>query len=158
MNRVTVLATKILTAVLLLLITGFYVLLIGQQLRDGGSELQDVPGALVLACVVGSALCVQVVLVCVWRLVTLAAADLIFNRSAFAWVNVSLAAVLVATALVLVASLVVFSALGDDVPPVLPIAGVVLALFGLGLALVIGVMRALLRQASQLERELAEVV
>ncbi|MGP3534787.1 DUF2975 domain-containing protein [Microbacterium sp. RD1] len=101
-------------------------------------------------------LCTQVVLLCVWRLLSLVRADSIFSESAYPAVDISLAAVGVATLLVLVA-LVTFLTTGFSTPSItlLCLLGVVV---GLGLTLLIVVLRGLLRKASQLEHDLSEVV
>lgn len=101
-------------------------------------------------------LCVQVVLLCVWRLLSLVRADSIFGDGAFRYVDLSLGAVGFATLMVLVA-LVTLLATGFSTPSVtlLCILGVVV---GLGLTLLILVLRGLLRKATQLEHDLSEVV
>lgn len=157
MNRVTVLMIRALIVVLIAAVIGFQGVLVMASLGTASPEIPDGMDLVIWGCMFGFALCVEVVLVCVWRLVTLARAERIFNAASFAWVNTALIAVLAATAFTVAASVTVAVA-GVGVPPGIPLAGLVLALFGLGLALVILVMCALLRQATALERELAVVV
>lgn len=100
--------------------------------------------------------CVQVVLLCVWRLVDLVAAGRIFDERAVVWVDVIIAALWIATGLVIVGA-ILLNVTGGTAPglfyPI--IIGVV---FGTGAALVVGIMRRLLRQATDLRGELDEVV
>lgn len=121
--------------------------------RYGEVAYLQVPGIIVG---VAFLVCVQVVLVCVWRLLSLVRADSIFSERAFGDVDVALGAVGFATLLVLVA-LVTFLATGMSTPSItlLCLLGVVV---GLGLTLLIVVMRGLLRKASRLEHDLSEVV
>ncbi|WP_160150895.1 DUF2975 domain-containing protein [Microbacterium timonense] len=100
--------------------------------------------------------CAQVVLVCVWRLLTLVRADSIFTPRAFPWVDVSLAAVVIATVLV-VTTLALLATAPATSPSVLLLCllGIVV---GAGMSLLLVVLRGLLRKASQLEHDLSEVV
>ncbi|MCL6301358.1 DUF2975 domain-containing protein [Streptomyces kronopolitis] len=106
---------------------------------------------------------VQVVLVCVWRLVTMAQRGTVFSHAAFRYVHLVMAAFVAASLLVLALGAVL--APGDVVPPgvVALLGGVSLAIFGN--ALIVLVLRMLLAQAvardveaSQLGAELAEVI
>ncbi|MFT4219467.1 MAG: DUF2975 domain-containing protein [Microbacterium sp.] len=101
-------------------------------------------------------LCAQVVLLCVWSLLSLVGRDSIFSPRAFVWVDLSLAAVVVATLLV-VGSLALLQAAPASGPSILILCllGIVV---GAGLSLLIVVLRGLLRKAMQLEHDLSEVV
>jgi hypothetical protein len=105
---------------------------------------------------VGFLLCVQVALVCVWRLLSLVRASIIFSDTAFTYVNIVLGLVALAT-LLIVGSFITLAIAGAASPSVTILCwlGIVV---GSGLSLLVVVMRGLLRQASQLERDLAEVV
>ncbi|SJN26065.1 transmembrane transport protein [Microbacterium esteraromaticum] len=99
---------------------------------------------------------VEVVLVCVFVLLSLVRADRIFSSQAFRYVDVIIGTML-ASAVLLVASFIVL-ATGRAVNPgilVLAVFGVVVSL---SLALLVGVMRGLLRKALELEQDLSEVV
>ncbi len=105
----------------------------------------------------------QVVLVCVWRLVTMVRRGTVFSPAAFRYVHVVIGA-FVAAALLMFALGVVLAP-GEAVPPgiVLLIGGVGLAV--LGVALVVVVLRMLLAQAvardveaAQMQAELREVI
>jgi hypothetical protein len=106
---------------------------------------------------------VQVVLFCVWRLVTMVRRGTVFSPAAFRYVHIVIGAFLVAALLVF--GVAVLLAPGDPVPPgmVLLVCGASLAI--LGVALVVLVLRMLLAQAvardveaSQLKAELDEVI
>lgn len=109
----------------------------------------------IIGCVATLA-CIQVVLVCVWRLLDLVAADRIFDRRAFVWVDVIIGAAWTAVGLVIIGE-IALNMLGAA-PPAAFIGTVLAVVFGAGAALVVGVMRALLRQATTLRSELEEVV
>jgi hypothetical protein len=99
-------------------------------------------------------LCVQVVILCTWRLLTHVEEDRIFSEDSFTWVDTILWAI--AAAWVLLATFIGFVALGG-----LPGLAVVLVLMLVGgavLGLLMGVMRALLRQATTLRADLEAVI
>jgi hypothetical protein len=116
---------------------------------------EPVPSAWLLTTAVLVLLCVQVVVVCTWRLLTLVSHDRLFRDDSVVWVDTILAALAAAWLLLAGAScylLVLGSAPGLS-------GAVLLALVAdavLGLLLV--VMRALLRQATTLRVELEAVV
>ncbi|GGX25550.1 DUF2975 domain-containing protein [Streptomyces noursei] len=106
---------------------------------------------------------VQVVLVCVWRLVTMVQRGTVFSHAAFRYVHLVICAFVAAALLVFALGAVLAS--GHVVPPgvVALLGGVCLAVFGI--ALIVLVLRMLLAQAvardaeaSQLGAELAEVI
>ena len=99
--------------------------------------------------------CLQVVAVCIWRLVSMAAAEAVFSAAAFRFVDVVIGAITVAA--VLTAGLATLLVPGDVAP------GVVGLIYGAavatgGVALVVVVMRSLLRKAIEMRTELDEVV
>ncbi|GGL25738.1 DUF2975 domain-containing protein [Planomonospora parontospora] len=105
----------------------------------------------------------QVVLVCVWRLVTMVRRGTVFSHAAFRYVDIVIGAFTAAALLVFALGVVL--APGDPVPPgvVLLIGGVGLAV--LGVALVVLVLRMLLAQAvardveaARMQAELKEVI
>jgi hypothetical protein len=99
--------------------------------------------------------CVQVVVVCIWRLLTLVRADRIFSQEAFRWVDVILGA-MVAAWLLLAAATAYFLSKADD--PGTPILLLGMLLSGGVLILLMGVMRALLRQATTLRTDMEAVI
>lgn len=112
---------------------------------------------------------VQVVLVCVWRLVTMVRRGTVFSHAAFRYVHVVIGAIVAAALLMFALAVLLASAnhvvLGDVVAPgmVLLMCGAVVAV--LGVALIVLVLRMLLAQAvardveaAQMQAELEEVI
>lgn len=99
--------------------------------------------------------CVQVALVALWVLISMVRRGAIFDERAFRWVDVISVAGLVAA--VLVAALCVHAGEIDDAPGLVLIGGAV-AVAGAAFALLMVVMRGLLRTATVLRHELDEVV
>ncbi len=106
---------------------------------------------------------VQVLLVCVWRLVTMVRRGTVFSPAAFRYVHIVIGAIV--TAALLVFALAVLLAPGEAVAPgiVLLLCGAVVAV--LGVALIVLVLRMLLAQAvardleaAQMQAELEEVI
>lgn len=129
------------------------------ELRDDPSALTTV--ALISISGIALGVCGQLVLLAIARLILLVRHDRIFDRRAFRWVDVITAACATASAIVLAVLVVVESTDGDgpgELPPGLAalLVGAVLALAGL--AMLMTVMKALLRQAVALDAELREVV
>ncbi|NDK33206.1 DUF2975 domain-containing protein [Nesterenkonia haasae] len=100
-------------------------------------------------------LCVQVIIVCVWQLLTLVKKDQIFSPTSMIWVNVVLGAIGAAW-LVLVGVFIyaVFNLAGPGTPLVLALMVAVGAVVGL----VVLVMRALLKQATTLRDDMEAVI
>ena len=98
---------------------------------------------------------VQVVIVCMWRLLTMVAERRIFSGASFAWVDAVVGVLATACALVLMAF--VHSVLLAE-GAALPIVLLLLWVFGAVVCLLMVVMRALLRQAASLQAELEAVV
>ncbi len=122
------------------------------------ADLIDAPAGVRVAAVsiiVLWIVCLQVVALCIWRLVSMAAADAVFTSRAFRFVDVVIGAIAVAAVLTAVlASMLV----PGEAPP-----GVVALVFGAalatgGVALVVVVMKSLLRKAIAMRTELDEVV
>lgn len=135
-----------------------WVLVSGNDPEDGSHPLT----AMRVLTIVGM-LSVQVVLVCVWRLVSMVRRGTVFSPAAFRYVNVVIGAI-VAAALVWFAVTAVNAPGQRDDPGVTVImAGVGVAI--LGVALLVLVLRALLAQAvartveaTELRAELDEVI
>jgi hypothetical protein len=100
-------------------------------------------------------LCAQIVVVCTWKLLTLVTRDRIFSNESFTWVDGILAAVAAAW-LALVGAASYFGLRADD--PSTPIILVLLTTMVSVAALLMFVMRSLLRQATTLRTELEVVI
>lgn len=99
--------------------------------------------------------CVQVALVALWVLLSKVRRGAIFDERAFRWVDVISVAGLIAA--VLVAALCAHAGEIDDAPG-LVLIGLGVGIGGVAFALLMVVMRGLLRNATVLRRELDEVV
>jgi hypothetical protein len=162
-SRLTLLALKALLAAL------FVFLLVMQLLSLPGQFIhsaQESPGtasvswALLAACEV-VALCLQVVVVCTWRLSTMVARDRIFSAGSLPWVDELAGACIAGWAALAAASAYVAGFI--YLTPELRDPGVPILLFGLTLAgavipLLVTVLRALLRQAADLRAEIDVVI
>lgn len=111
------------------------------------------PGVLMVGALL---VCVEVVLVCVWRLLSLTAQNEIFDEAAFRWVDAVIAAVGAAWLLIIAGLAVLWQAGAGG--PAIALAGLLALITAAGLALVVVVMRGLLRSATALRREMSEVV
>ncbi len=100
-------------------------------------------------------LCVQVVVVCTWRLLSMVRKDVIFTATALRWVDVIIGALGTGWVLAAAGSL---WAVWDADDPGTPLLLFVILLVGAASGLVVVVLRELLRQASTLRSELAEVI
>ncbi|WP_392896472.1 DUF2975 domain-containing protein [Streptomyces sp. LN699] len=165
MGRLTVLALR---AVLVMLAAGtvfvqaVMVPLFATDLEDLDAQYAHLRVPLLAVTVLG-VVAVQVVLVCVWRLVTMVKRGTVFSHAAFRYVDVVIGAVVAAALLVFILGVVL--APGEAVPP-----GMVLLIGGagvgvLGVALIVLVLRMLLAQAvardveaAHMQAELDEVI
>jgi len=100
-------------------------------------------------------LCVQVVIVCTWKLLTMVRQDRIFSDDALRWVDVIIGAVAVGW-LLLLGAFCYFAAILND--PGLPMLLILLLLVGGTLGLLMLVLRALLLQATTLRSDLEAVI
>jgi len=100
-------------------------------------------------------LCVQVVIVCTWRLLTLVTRDRIFSAAAMAWVDAIVGAVLAAWVVLLGVFLYVGFRADDPGGPILLFL-LVVGVAVVGLLMI--VMRALLRQATTLRTDMEAVI
>jgi hypothetical protein len=142
----------LLLALIALGLQGLIVVGLATQLQpDAPRVLLTVYGVGVIAALVG----VQVGLFAVWVLLSMVRRDVIFDQRAFRWVSVVTAAGPVA-ALPVAAVCMHFGEV-DDAPGLILIGGAI-ALAGVAFALLMLVMRGLLRKATTLRDELAEVV
>lgn len=111
------------------------------------------PWLLVVAVLV--LLCVQVVIVCTWKLLTMVKDDRIFSEASMGWVNVIVGAMAAAWFLLLGAFVHVVGAGGS---PGLSVALLLMLVAGAVLGLLMVVMRALLRQATSLRTDMEAVI
>ncbi len=158
MNRATIVPLKALIVVMIVLILAAQVFVV-PDVAVTTAELKPelayltVPGIVVA---IAFLLCVQLALVCVWRLLTFVRGSTIFSKDAFKWVDGILILVVVATVIILGAFITLqVAGIGSASVNVICALGVIL---GSGFALLVVVLRGLLRQASQLEQDLSEVV
>jgi len=155
--RVTVIL-QVLILVLLGLLIASQVLVIPEVARITAVRNPDVaqleiPG--IIGAVVFLGL-VEVTLVCIWFLLSLVQADRIFRVEAFRYVDVILAALIAAGVLILASYIVIVASRAVSLSlTLLAILGVVVSA---ALALLVVVLRGLLRKALELEQDLSEVV
>lgn len=104
--------------------------------------------------------CVQVVIVCTWKLLTLVTTDRIFSDGALPWVNGIVRAIVVGWTALLATFVCAYYFIDDEVSddPVLPALLLLLLLVGAVLGLLMVVMRALLRQATTLRTDMEAVI
>lgn len=112
-----------------------------------------VPAAIWAVLTIG---CAQAILVSVWRLTTLASGDGIFTGAAFGWVRAMIGFACAATALLAAAWF--FLAARGWTPPLVMYGLVGAGLVAAAFALVVAVMLGLLRRATMLASEMAQVV
>lgn len=165
MGRLTVLALRAVIVTLLagsLGVQAVMLPLLASDLEGLDPEYRHLRTPLVLIVFLGL-VTAQTVLVCVWRLVTMARRGTVFSHAAFRYVHIVIGAFVAAALLVFALGAVL--APGEAVAP-----GIVLLLGGaglgvLGIALIVLVLRMLLAQAvardveaSRMQAELAEVI
>jgi len=124
------------------------------RMADESPDLAPLRWPLLVLAVVGL-LCVEVVVVCTWRLLTMVRDDRIFSDRALVWVNGIVAAAAGAWVLVLAAFVLLVAAEGLAGLAAL-LLGVLLVGAAVGLLMV--VLRALLRQATELRTDLDGVI
>ena len=105
--------------------------------------------------------CIQVVIVCIWKLLTMVKADRIFSKEAFAWVDgivwaIAAGWLLFAAAAATITAVIYFTPeLRDPGTPMLLFG---MTLLGSVLVMLMIVMRALLRQAAALRSDMDAVI
>ncbi|MFY9711951.1 MAG: DUF2975 domain-containing protein [Microbacterium sp.] len=155
--RVTFLLKALIAVMLLLLLTSQIVVIPEvariTALRNPDVAHLEVPG------IIGAAvflLLIEVTLVCVWRLLSLVRAERIFSPDAFRFVDVILAALITAGVLITASYVVIVANRAVSLQlTLLAVLGIVVSA---ALALLVVVLRGLLRKALELEQDLAEVV
>lgn len=116
------------------------------------------PGWAMLAVALLGLLCVQVVIVCTGKLLTMVARDSIFSDGAMPWVDAIVWAIAAGWVLLLCAAVPVFVIAELDDAPGLAALHLVLVLVGAAVGLLMLVMRALLRQATTLRVDMEAVI
>jgi Protein of unknown function (DUF3036). len=112
-----------------------------------------VPGIVISAAFI---LCVQAVMVCLWRMLGFIRADGPFSARALGYITVIIGAIVVADLLIVLA--LVLLAAGNAANPSVMLLGCFGVVVGAALALLVGVLRQLLRKALELQHDLSEVV
>jgi hypothetical protein len=104
--------------------------------------------------------CVQVVIVCTWKLLTLVTDDRIFSAGSLPWVNGIVRATVAGWVMLLGAFVCSYYFIVDEVSddPAVPALLLLLLLVGAVLGLLIVIMRALLRQATTLRADMEAVI
>ena len=121
------------------------------------AELVAVRWTLLAAIVLGL-LCLEVVIVCTWKLLTLVERDRIFSSAALPWVDAIVRALAAACGVVVVGAVpVLYFAQVDDAPGLAGVPLLVLAATAATTLLMV-VMRALLRRATALHNDLEAVI
>ncbi|MFE0762802.1 DUF2975 domain-containing protein [Streptomyces smyrnaeus] len=166
MGKLTVCALRAVIVALLagsVFVQAVMVPLLARDLGGSGEDVADLPRIPILLIVVLGFVCAEIVLICVWRLVTMVRRRTVFSYSAFRYVDLVTGAFTGAALLLWALGAVL--APGEAVAPgiVLLIGGAGLAV--LGVALIVLVLRMLLAQAvardieaSQMQAELDEVI
>lgn len=155
---------RVVTLLRILLVLAFAALLVLQTLSLPGQfryMAQQSPDLAylrwpMLTVAVLELVCVQVVIVCTWRLLTMVEEDRIFTERSLVWVDAILWAIAAAWVLLLGASAYFVVAVADD--PGLPIILMVVLLAGAVVGLLMVVMRTLLRQATRLRTDMDAVI
>ncbi|MWV58595.1 DUF2975 domain-containing protein [Rathayibacter sp. VKM Ac-2754] len=146
-----------LRALLLLLLLGGVLI----QLSVGSIALEALDGGpvdgVLVAVVVAGVLCVEVVLVSIWRLLTLARDDALFagDHRSDLWVDLAIGAFVSGSVLATIGAVAAFAAMPAPLPA---LAFALVAVASAALALLVVVMRRLLHLAIEQRSELAEVV
>ena len=129
------------------------------DLAEPTLERQFMRWTMLVVAVLGLA-CVQAVIVCTWKLLTLVTKDRIFSASALPWVNAIVWAIAVGWLMLFGTFVCAYYFIVDEVSddPVLPALLLILLLVGAVLGLLMVVMRALLRQATTLRADMEAVI
>ena len=156
-TRLAVIALRIVLVVAFLLLVLFQVMSLPGQFAHMAQENPE-RASLQVPLTIFSILevaCVQVVIVSTWKLLTMVKQDSIFSSGALRWVDAIVWAIAAGwTMLAVVSASVVLSA--DD--PGLPLLLFLLLVAGAALGLVVVVLRALLRQATDLRTDMEAVI
>lgn len=158
MNRASIAVLRALLSAMILLLLVAQVFALPATAASWAAAYPELAWIRVPALVVATAfiLCVQVVLVCLWRMLGFAGDDGPFSARSLGYITVIIVSIAVADALI--AAALVLLAAGNAANPSIVLLGCFGIVVGAGLALLVGVLRELLRQALQLQQDLSEVV
>jgi len=151
MSRLTVLALR---ALLVLMLAGLLVVqvmilpLLGVDIAEEAPDLVFLRWTIVVVGILG-VLCVEVALVCIWRLLTMVRRETVFSLAAFRWVDVIIGCAVAATLLAVVLSFAL--APGEAVAPGLVLLVVIGGVGTATVALLVLVLRLLLAKAVALD-------
>ncbi len=123
-------------------------------MAEDSPELAHLRWPTLVVAVLGLA-CVQVVIVCTWKLLTLVEDDRIFSAASMAWVDAIVGAI--AAAWLLLLGTFAWSLVGVGLPGP-PIVLLLMLVAGAVVGLLMVVMRALLRQATTLRTDMEAVI
>lgn len=160
MKRWVVLTLRVVLAIALLGSLVVQVLIVPLLWLDMEGAGDGVRTSLAVIAVLGI-LSLQVIAVCVWRLLTMAARGTVFSTASFRYVDIVIGAIAAGSVLVLCVAVVArfanHAVEGDEVAP--GIVGIIcgLALVAAGVALLVYVMRTLLAQAVALDAQTREL-
>jgi hypothetical protein len=158
MNRASVLALRVLLSAMILLLVIAQVFALPATASAWAAAYPDLAWLRIpaLAVAVGFIVCVQVVLACLWRMLGFAEDDGPFSARSLSYITVIIVMIAIADALIAVA--LVLLAAANAANPSIMLLGLFGIVVGAGLAVLVGVLRELLRQALQLQHDLSEVV
>jgi hypothetical protein len=160
MSRLAILALRILLVLVVIGLLFAQIVVIPIVGLEFGEDFGST-GVGVFYTVVGiaSVVCVEVALVAIWVLLSMVQRGAIFGERAFRWVDVIIGAGLAATALAIVGAVHMYFVVEPrlDAPGLIVLAGTAVLGAASFVALMV-VMRGLLRSATNLQGELAEVV
>lgn len=129
------------------------------DIDDPSTEQSFMRATMLAAAVLGLA-CVQAVLVCTWKLLSMVADDRIFSADSLPWVNAIVWAIVVGWAMLFAAFVCSYYFIIDEVSddPVLPALLLLMLVVGAALGLLMVVMRSLLRRATTLRADMEAVI
>jgi Protein of unknown function (DUF2975) len=159
MNRILVLALRALIVLIFLIGVGGQTFVIPFTGAETASEVPEFAYLRIPYSILGilAIICVQVALVAVWMLLSMVTREAIFSERAFRWVDLIIGSGIVATLLTLGVEVHILGFTDAGGPgPIIVLTGGVIG--GAAAVLLVVVMRGLLRKATALENELAEVV
>ena len=160
MSRLAIVALRILLVLVIVGLVCAQVIIIPIASREFGEAFgSEAVGIFYTVVGVAFVVCVEVALVAIWLLLSMVSRDAIFSSRAFRWVDVIIGAGLVATALAIAVAVHMYLVIEPrlDAPGLIVLAGTGVLGAASFVALMI-VMRGLLRSATAMQGELAEVV